>query len=716
MPAAALPDASVPAATVPVTPMLAAARSGAPLRAAALVVLALVAGLVASSCSSTPPAGRDAGGPSGAALTAAARAACTAPAEGTAAPVGPAGVPPVQLRVDQLGYPATAAKTAELMTADPNAAARRWVLVRRGGCTLAASGVAGRDLGPWSSRYPAVWAVSLPRALAAGEYRVGLAGRPGAVSPWFRVAPAAQLYAQPLARALSFYAGQRDGPQFIRSPLRTAPGDLSDARAMTYRTPPMNANATFSGSLARYAAGTVVNASGGWFDAGDYLKFAETTSYAVAMMLQGIVSFPRQLGPGGQADFTGEARFGLDFLQRLWDEHTRTLYYQVGIAEANSRYAGDHDIWRLPQASGSYGGTSPRYLYIRHPPVLRAGPPGAPVSPNLAGRLAAGFALCYRVFRTSDPAYADRCLRSAETVYALAGTGWQGHLLTVAPFNFYPETSWRDDMMLGATELSLALHAAGSRLPPGLPVRSAAAYLRDAAGWAHQWAAGPQATGDTLNLYDVSALADYELAGAISAERGSGLAVTRATLIAHLRAQLAQASSVGAHDPFGFGFAWNQEDTAAHGAGLSVMANEYDALTGRPARAGQAQRWLDAVLGANAWGASFIVGDGTVFPHCLSHQIANLAGSLDGRPPVLAGAVVEGPSSYASTGLVPGMRRCHADAPGGVPYAAFSGHGAVFADDTQSYSTTEPAIDLTALSPLAFAWQEAAATGARPRP
>ena len=680
-----------------------------------MVALALAVALLASSCSA-PPAGPGTGGPSGIGLKAAARAACAAPAAGTAAPAGPSGVPPVQLRVDQLGYPATAAKTAELMTADANAAARRWVLVRRGGCTAAAAGVADRDLGAWSSRYPAVWAISLPRALAAGEYRVALAGRPGAVSPWFRVAPAAQLYAQPLVNALSFYAGQRDGPQFIRSRLRTGAGDGSDTRAMTYRTPPMNRDATFGGSLARYATGTVVNASGGWFDAGDYLKFAETTSYAVAMMLQGIVSFPRQLGRGGQADFTGEARFGLDFLQRLWDERTRTLYYQVGIAEANSRYAGDHDIWRLPQASGSYGGRSPRYRYIRHPPVLRAGPPGAPVSPNLAGRLAASFALCYRVFRSSDPAYADRCLRSAETVYAQAGTGWRGRLLTVAPFNFYPESSWRDDMMLGATELSLALQDAGGRLPPGLPVRSAALYLHDAAHWAHLWATGPQATGDTLNLYDVSALADYELAGAISAGHASGLAVTRAALIAHLRAQLGQASSVAAHDPFGFGFAWNQEDTAAHGAGLSVMANEYGALTGRRTLAGQAQRWLDAILGANAWGASFVVGDGTVFPHCLSHQIANLAGSLDGRPPVLAGAVVEGPDYYASAGLVPGMRRCHADAPGGVPYTAFSGHGAVFADDTQSYSTTEPAIDLTALTPLAFAWQEAAAAGLRPRP
>jgi len=43
-----------------------------------------------------------------------------------------------------------------------------------------------------------------------------------------------------------------------------------------------------------------------------------------------------------------------------------------------------------------------------------------------------------------------------------------------------------------------------------------------------------------------------------------------------------------------------------------------------------------------------------------------------------------------------------------VPYSVFRGHKAVFRDNVQSYSTVEPAIDLGSLSPLAFAWQQAA--------
>jgi endoglucanase len=640
----------------------------------------------------------------------------TGPAARRAGGARSAAAPAAVIRVDQIGYPRTARKLAAIMTRSKRAGTR-WELISRGSCQVVARGAARRNLGSWSREYPAVWGVVFSAVRRPGTYRLAIVP-PAAqvssapvVSPWFRIGPASRLYAGALANALSFYQNERDGPQFIRSALRTAPGHLNDANAMTFRAPKVTPNGNFRGSLRRFATGVKINATGGWFDAGDYLKFVQTTSYTVAMMLQGIASFPSEMGSArahghARVNFTAEAKFGLDFLRRMWHERTRTLYFQVGTGEANSHFFADHDIWRLPQADDHYHGTDPRYRYIRHPPVFRAGPPGAPISPNLAGRLAADFALCYRVFRLTHPRYARGCLRSAETVYALAGTHWKGHLLTVLPFDFYGETTWRDDMMLGATELALALRSAGhARLPAGLPVRSARTYLADAARWAKLWITGPGSGNDTLNLYDVSALADYELFLAIGRHHQK-LAVTRPALLANLRSQIRMAIGIAGRDPFGFGFAWDQWDTTTHGLGLSVMANEYDALTGTSAYAAWGQRWLDDVLGTNAWGVSLIVGDGTVFPDCMQHQIANLVGSHDGRPPVLAGAVVEGPNSYAATGRVPNMRTCVAHAPGGVPYSAFDGHKATFRDNMQSFSTVEPAIDLTALSPLAFAWQE----------
>jgi endoglucanase len=94
------------------------------------------------------------------------------------------------------------------------------------------------------------------------------------------------------------------------------------------------------------------------------------------------------------------------------------------------------------------------------------------------------------------------------------------------------------------------------------------------------------------------------------------------------------------------------------------------------------------------------VSDGTTFPHCIHNQVANIVGSLDGTGAVLKGAAVEGPNGTVFRGLVTGMRNCPPD--DSDPYAQFDGK-ALFKDDIESFSTVEPAVDLTATSPLAFA-------------
>jgi hypothetical protein len=74
---------------------------------------------------------------------------------------------------------------------------------------------------------------------------------------------------------------------------------------------------------------------------------------------------------------------------------------------------------------------------------------------------------------------------------------------------------------------------------------------------------------------------------------------------------------------------------------------------------------------------------------------------------VLAGALVEGPNTFAATGFVDGMQKCPPG--GGDVFAKFNANGAVYKDDQQSYSTVEPAIDLTATSFLMFSWRIAGA-------
>lgn len=589
-----------------------------------------------------------------------------------------------QIRIDQVGYPAAATKTAYLMTSRPCSGTAFVVENGRGAAVFA--GTAGASQGRWNRRYSSVCPLPFDGLTVPGTYRV-VAG--GTTSPPFAVGPASSLWAPARTNSVSFYQVQEDGPAYVPSPLRTAPAHLDDASADVYLTPKMNAAGGFRGDLT--PTGTTVDASGGWWDAGDYLKFVETASYTADLLGAGVRTFPTVMGSGaGSADMTAEFRVGIDWLEKMWDDPSRTLYYQVGIATGNAHTEGDHDIWRLPQADDTYGGSDPASRYIRHRPVFRSGPADSPISPNLAGRLAAAFGLCAQVFATRDPTYAATCLADGEHVYALADTAPKGPLLTTAPFGFYPETEWHDDLELGATELARALPAGTAR----------ASYLSDAASWASAYLSSGD--HDTLNLYDVAGLAHFELALTMEQTRATGLAVTPTRLTAALGAELQGAATVATGIPFRFGYRWSASDTVSHGAGLVVMAAEYDALTGTPAYAAQAQGWLDNLLGANPWGVSFIVGDGTVFPHCLQDQVTNLVGSLDGSPPVLSGGAVEGPTRSATRGALPGMRAC--PAAGGDAYAAFDGHGAVYRDNVQSYSTNEPAIDLTAATPLAFAW------------
>jgi endoglucanase len=613
------------------------------------------------------------------------------------------------IRVNQVGYTSSASKRAYLMSSTAETGAT--FAVKNSSGTTVYSASVGVRLGAWGS-FTGVYALDFDSVSTAGTYTISVASPVAATSPAFKIDSAANLYATPLSNSLFYYETSRDGPNYIPNALRTAPGHLNDQSATVYFTPTFSKRDN-AGTLT--PTGAVIDASGGWWDAGDYMKFVETHSYTVAMMLVGVRDFPGQMGGGSSAsNFTAEAQFGLDWLQKMWADSSKTLYYQVAVASGGHAYVGDHDIWRLPQADDAYQGCASPYQYICHRPVFQnsAGGAGASISPNIAGRLAADFALCYKVFAASDAAYANQCLLSAEHIFDLANTAPTGNLLTAGPFDFYPETEWRDDLELGAAELYFALQGA-TGLPTGLPHTDPTYYLQQASTWANAYITGPNDAADTLNLYDVSGLAHFELYRAIAlAGNPSGLATSQAALLADLKKQLDKAVTQAAKDPFGFGFPWNTYDTTSHGGGLVVMANEYDFLTSSSAYAADGSRWQANVLGANAWGTSLIVGDGGTFPLCMQHQVTNLVDVPPNGPPFLLGAAVEGPNSIASKGSLTNMVACP---PNGVDqFAVFNGNGAVYKDNVQSYSTVEPAIDLTASSFLGFAWQIAGGPSGTP--
>jgi hypothetical protein len=223
------------------------------------------------------------------------------------------------------------------------------------------------------------------------------------------------------------------------------------------------------------------------------------------------------------------------------------------------------------------------------------------------------------------------------------------------------------------------------------------ADLATAARWARAYIA--QGHDDTFNLYDTGAVAEAELIQAM--RQADAFPVSPATLLADMAAQLRAGQAQAKGDPFALGSQLGDSDASPHAFGLYITDALYRKFGGSGRFTSFAQQQLNFALGANGWGTSFVVGAGTVFPHCMQSEIANLAGSLTGRGDIQLGATTDGPSSpdnFTGLGTVDGMRACSAG-----HFAPFNTKTASYEDNVVSWPSVEPADDYTANSLLAFA-------------
>lgn len=617
------------------------------------------------------------------------------PATGYAAVAG-------QVRVDQAGFLPGDTKQAYLMTSAA-VSGESFSVVNSAGTTVLTGNVGSTSRGSWNSGYPDVYPISFSGLNTNGTYHLQVSGTVSASSPSFTVESAGSLFGKLVGDGVTFFQNQRDGSNVIAGSLNRQPSHLNDASASVYAVPSFQSGGSdviTNSNLTKI--GGPVNVEGGWFDAGDFLKFTYTSAYADTLL----AAAQRALGSAAPASLGAEASYGESWLNQMWNQSTKTLYLQVGIGSGNAAgtFLGDHDLWRLPQADDSDTATLDRYA-AAHRPVFEAASAGSKISPNLAGLMAAAFALAAQNDAAGNPAQAASEYTAATSVYAMANTSSPPNpLVTTEPEAYYPGTLWHDDMELGAAELALASQALG---------HDASTYLSQAATWASDYIASD--TGDTFNLYDASALAHADLIQAMdNAGDPSGLAVSRSTLVSQLKTQLSGAATTAGSDIFHAGGNYADFDVDSHTFGFITTEALYQKITSDTTYAAFATEQRDWLLGANAWGTSFMVGEGSRFPHCMQHQVANLSGSTNGSAPIDTGAVVNGPngSSNFSGGLgsyQSGMVACPSN--GSDPFAAFDGHSSEYVDDVRSWQTDEPALDMTGGAVLASALQEALNSG-----
>jgi endoglucanase len=397
--------------------------------------------------------------------------------------------------------------------------------------------------------------------------------------------------------------------------------------------------------------GRKLDTTGGWHDAGDYLKFYGTTSFTVDMMLTAYLQQPKVFQPDDPKKIPAvlqEARVGLDWLEKMWRPgDVSTFYYQVGDIS-------DHQKWRMPEDDPEQ---PPRPVW----PVEEG--KGA----NLAGKGAAAMAMAAVIWGDKTQTFYDRdysrsMLKAAELLYKYG----KSRPRVQSAEGFYEETSSSDDMALGAAEL---YRATGD-----------AAYLKDARAYAFE--AG---SAGSLDWNNVHALAHYELAKIDP----QSMAQSRQ----FLEADLFPAEAFTHQKPFFTGvneFYWGVNENLA---GLALEAMWYEDLTFNQRYRAVGQRQRDYLLGANPWGVCWVsagcLGRMPQKPH---HQVADLSGQT------LAGFWDEGPvpsSSFASSDI----RLDNEDA-----FGPFQDDSAVYHDDRADYMTNEPTISMNAIGLALAAW------------
>ena len=185
---------------------------------------------------------------------------------------------------------------------------------------------------------------------------------------------------------------------------------------------------------------------GGYFDAGDHVKFGQPMAASVNMLAWGGVEYTDAYKQSGQFDELLDAvKWGTDYFLKAHETSngkTSKLWVQVG--EGGS--ANDHGYWGAPETVEA---NTTRRAFAIDP-----NNPGTDVAASTSSALAAASML----FREVDNAYADKLLKNAKQLYEFAETYQGKYSDSVSQANpFY--TSWSgygDELASGAAWLAKA--------------------------------------------------------------------------------------------------------------------------------------------------------------------------------------------------------------------------------------------------------------------
>ena len=356
--------------------------------------------------------------------------------------------------------------------------------------------------------------------------------------------------------------------------------------------------------------------TGGYYDAGDHVKFGFPMASSMTMLGWGVVQYREGYQKSGQLDEALDAiKWGTDYILKA---HTapNEFYGQVGLGGV------DHAYWGPPE----------KMTMARPAFKIDAQRPGS----DLAGEAAAALASASIAFRPTDTAYADKLLTHAAQLFNFADT-YRGKYSDSIPdaANFYNSSGYNDELVWAATWLHKATKAAGSTNTSYL--NKAETYYQGVnQGWTQSW--DEKSNGAAILLAQETGNAKYrsDVEGWLNNWTNGSVTKTQG------------------------GLAWiSQWGSLRYSANTAFLAGIYSDTVNDPngRYSNFAETQIDYILGDNPNNRSYVVGFGENSPVNPHHRAAHGSLTNNINDPVtnrhvLTGALVGGPSALNDNAYV----------------------------------------------------------------
>jgi len=357
--------------------------------------------------------------------------------------------------------------------------------------------------------------------------------------------------------------------------------------------------------------------TGGWYDAGDHVKFGLPMSYTVSMLGWAIYEYEEAFEETGQLNFLlDEIKWATDYLIKCHPSPNE-FYYQVGNGHADHAWWGPAEVLAMER---------PAYKVDKNNP-----------GSTVTGQTAASLAISSIIFKDVDPDYSKLCLKHAKELFEFADST-KSDAGYIAANGFYDSWSgFYDELAWAACWLYLAT--------------GDTAYLNKAESYVDYWEREGQS--DKIAYKWAHCWDDVHYGTALLLARITNKDLYKEAIEIHLDYWTTGYNGERiSYSPGGMAYLdqWGNLRYATTTAFLAFIYSDWENCSKNRVKIYQefAESQINYVLGDNPRNGSYIVGFGENSPQAPHHRTAHGSWADSQSVPnkhrhVLYGALVGGP-------------------------------------------------------------------------